>query len=179
LKTVNLSNKAWPTLVRLAVATIWAYAGIFEKLLNPGFLNPASTSYVGITVQYLAEGSPIRGFLYAVVFPHVLLVGELVMVGEVSFAILTFLGLANRLSGTVAFYTNLIYFLSAYWTGTEEYGINLLLMIFDAFLVINGPGPLSLDWLISRRSRIMNMSLLWFSIGTILYLSVILFLLFY
>jgi thiosulfate dehydrogenase [quinone] large subunit len=54
LKTVNLSNKAWLTLVRLAVATIWAYAGIFEKLLNPGFLNPASTSYVGITVKYLA-----------------------------------------------------------------------------------------------------------------------------
>lgn len=44
----------------------------------------------------------------------------------------------SRLASTVALYTNLIYFLSAYWTGTEEYGINLLLMLLNLYLVVRG-----------------------------------------
>ncbi|AWR99032.1 TQO small subunit DoxD [Metallosphaera hakonensis] len=166
-------------ILRIAVASIWIDAGVFNKLLNPGFLNPGSTSYIGFTVQYLAEGSPIRGFLYTVVFPHVYTVGVLVMIGEISFGVLTLLGLMSRLASTVALYTNLIYFLSAYWTGTEEYGINLLLMLLNLYIVMKGPGQFSLDGVISPRLRIVGKSLPWVVLGSAIYLVVILYLLIY
>ncbi|MEM2710191.1 MAG: TQO small subunit DoxD, partial [Candidatus Methanomethylicia archaeon] len=64
-------------ILRIAMSSIWLYAGIL-KLMNPGFLNPASTQYVGFTIQYLAQGSLIKGFLYTITIPHPQLVGILV-----------------------------------------------------------------------------------------------------
>ncbi|QKR00162.1 DoxX family membrane protein [Metallosphaera tengchongensis] len=179
MKSLKGETDLWQTLVRIAVASIWIDAGVFNKLLNPGFLNPGSTAYIGFTLQYLAEGSPIRAFLYSVVFPHPQLVGILVMIGEISFGVLTLLGFMSRLAGTVAFYTNLIYFLSAYWTGTEEYGINLLLMLFNLYLVAKGPGYLSVDQLIQRKLRIVERPLPWLVLGSLVYLIVIFILLIY
>lgn len=171
----SITNVNNTLIFRIALASIWLYAGILEKLLNPGFLNPSSTDYVGLTLQYLAEGSVIKGFLYAIAVPHPTLVGELVVIGEISFGVLTFLGLLTRLTNTVAFYTNLIYFLSASWTGAEEYGINLLMMILDVYLIVYGAGSLSLDSLIGR--KILNNVKLWVILGTVIYIAVIIYLL--
>ncbi|AEB95805.1 TQO small subunit DoxD [Metallosphaera cuprina] len=166
-------------IIRLAVSSIWINAGVLNKLLNPGFLNPGSTSFIGFTVQYLAEGSPIRAFLYYAVFPHLYTVGVLVMIGEISFGVLTLLGLMSKLASSVAFYTNLIYFLSAYWTGADEYGINLLLMLLDLYILIKGAGTISIDYLIEKRIKIIRSGKLWFALGSIIYLVVVLYLLIY
>lgn len=179
MKSLRDESSLERLILRIAVASIWLDAGVLNKLLNPGFLNPGSTSYIGFTVQYLAEGSPIRGFLYTVVFPHVYTVGVLVMIGEISFGILTLLGFMSRLASTVALYTNLIYFLSAYWTGTEEYGINLLLMLLNLYLVWKGPGQFSLDGVISSRLKLLQNPIPWAIAGTLIYAIVILYLLIY
>ena len=171
-------NKVFPIMVRIALATTWIYAGVFEKLLKPGYLNPASTSYVGVTIQVLMQGPLMRGFLEAVVLPHVYLVGLLVMIGEICFGVLTLTGTMSRFVNTVAFYQNLIYFLSAYWADTEEYGINLMMMILDLYIVFNGIAGPSVDSLISKKWRKINDWKLWFVAGTIFYLSVVLYLYF-
>ncbi|MBW9141644.1 MAG: DoxX family membrane protein [Candidatus Aramenus sp.] len=146
----------WSLALRLSLASIWLNAGVLGKLLNPGFLNPNSNDYVGLTILYFAQGSPIRGFLYAVAFPHPILTGILVMIGEISFGLSFLLGLGVRLSGTTAFATNLIYFLSASWTGAEEFGINLLMMLLDAYFVAYGAGRYSLDEILERKTRVVS-----------------------
>ncbi|MEM3915100.1 MAG: TQO small subunit DoxD, partial [Metallosphaera sp.] len=113
------------------------------------------------------------------VFPHLYTVGVLVMIGEISFGVLTLLGLMSKLASSVAFYTNLIYFLSAYWTGADEYGINLLLMLLDLYILIKGAGTISIDYLIEKRIKIIRSSKLWFALGSIIYLVVVLYLLIY
>jgi len=172
ITTVNLS-----LIFRIAVASIWLYAGVLEKLLNPGFLNPASTDYVGLTIQYLAEGSIIKGFLYAISVSHPTLVGVLVIIGEISIGILTLLGLMTRLASTVAFYLNLIYFLSASWTGAEEYGLNLLMMIIDAYLIAYGGDKFSIDSAIAKKTKLMDNIKLWVIVGSVIYVAVIIYLL--
>jgi len=168
-------NQFFPIALRLIIASIWLNAGIFDKLLNPGFLNPNSNSYIGFTILYFSQGSPIKGFLYAVAFPHPILTGIFVMIGEITFGILLFLGLGVRLAATAAFYTNLIYFLSAAWTGAEEYGINLLMMAIDLYFVLYGSNYFSLDSLISKRTILIN-SKIWIVIATLIYVAVILYL---
>ncbi|BFH73039.1 DoxD domain-containing protein [Sulfurisphaera javensis] len=172
----QLKIEFWPNFMRLALATIWIYAGVFEKLLNSGYLNPSSTSYVGITIQVLMQGPIMREFLQIVVLPHVLLVGELVMIGEITFGIFNLLGLMTRLTNTIAFYTNLIYFLSAFWVDTEEYGINLLMMIIELYLIYKGSQDFGLDALIRRKIKQIDNAKLWFIMGSLFYLCIILYL---
>lgn len=167
-------SQYWITALRLITASVWLNAGIFGKLLNPGFLNPNSNDYVGLTIQYLSQGSVIRNFLYAVAFPHPILTGELVMTGEIIFGILLFLGLFTKLASTTAFYTNLIYFLAAAWTGAEEYGLNLLMMGVELYLIYYGASYFSIDSLIMK-NKISN-NKIWITIGTIIYASVVLYL---
>jgi len=156
---------------RLIAGSIWIFAGVFDKLLNPNFLNPTSSQYVGFTIQYFAEGSPIKQFLYAVAFPHPILTGQLVMIGEISFGVLFIMGALTKLASTVAFYTNLVYFLSAAWTGAEEYGINLLLMAIDIYFLLGGAKDFSVDSLF--QGSILWSSKLWFVIGSLIYLGVV------
>jgi len=169
-------NNFWTVVLRLITASIWINAGVFGKLLNSGFLNPNSNAYVGFTILYFSQGSPIRGFLYAVAFPHPILTGILVMIGEISFGILLFLGLGVRLASTAAFYTNLIYFLSAAWTGAEEYGINLLMMTIDLYFIIYGSNYFSIDSIIRKKTSIMDNKKIWITVATLIYLGVIFFL---
>ncbi|QXJ27527.1 putative DoxD-like, integral membrane protein [Saccharolobus shibatae B12] len=163
-------------ILRISMASIWLYAGILGKLLNSGFLNPSSEQYVGFTIQYLAQGSIIRQFLYIVAMPHPVLVGTLVMIGEICFGFLTLIGLMTRLSSVVAFCTNLIYFLSASWTGAEEYGLNLLMMTINAYMIAYGSGNFSIDSLISRKFNIIDNKILWIVVGSVIYIAVIVYL---
>jgi thiosulfate dehydrogenase [quinone] large subunit len=118
----------------------------------------------------------MRGFLESVVLPHVYLVGILVMIAEICFGVLTLTGTMSRFVNTVAFYQNLIYFLSAYWADTEEYGINLLMMILDLYIVFNGVAGPSVDSLIGKKWEKINDWKIWFFIGSIFYLAVVIYL---
>ncbi|TRM90475.1 hypothetical protein DJ526_07300, partial [Sulfolobus sp. A20-N-G8] len=53
----------WNTIVRISLASIWLYAGVIGKLLNPGFLNPNSNQYVGLTIQYFSQDPELRRIL--------------------------------------------------------------------------------------------------------------------
>ncbi|WP_069284203.1 TQO small subunit DoxD [Saccharolobus sp. A20] len=177
MSRVFTSDEIWNTIVRISLASIWLYAGVIGKLLNPGFLNPNSNQYVGLTIQYFSQGSIIRGFLYAVAFPHPILTGILVMIGEISFGISLLLGLGVKLSSTTAFYTNLIYFLSASWTGAEEYGLNLLMMILDVYFIIYGGSKYCLDNFLPK--SIVNNTKICLITGSVIYLGVVIFLFLY
>ena len=83
----------------------------------------------------------------------------------------------TRLASTVAFYTNLIYFLSASWTGAEEYGINLLMMIIDAYLIAYGAGVFSIDYIIAKKTKLIDNIKLWVIVGSLIYVAVIIYLL--
>ncbi|EZQ07070.1 TQO small subunit DoxD [Candidatus Acidianus copahuensis] len=166
----------WEVAMRLIVASIWINAGVFDKLLNPGFLNPNSNSYIGFTILYFSQGSIIKGFLYAVAFPHPILTGQLVMIGEITFGTLLFLGLTTRMAATAAFYTNLIYFLSAAWTGAEEYGINLLMMAVDVYLILYGSNEFSVDSLLSHKIKIIKDPKPWIIVASLVYISVVIYL---
>ncbi|BBG25995.1 TQO small subunit DoxD [Sulfuracidifex tepidarius] len=164
----------WDVMFRVIAGSIWLVAGVVDKLLNPGFLNPESTKYIGFTIQYFAQGSPIKDFLYAVAFPNPVLTGELVMIGEISFGVLLMAGMLTKLASTCAFYTNLIYFLSAAWTGATEYGINLLLLGIDLYFLVNGARKFSVDSL-APGSPLWSTKI-WFTVGSVIYLSVVVFL---
>jgi len=167
-------SSMWDVVFRVMAGSVWLFAGVVDKLLNPGFLDPSSTSYIGFTIQYFAEGSPIKGFLYAVAFPNPVLTGELVTIGEISFGVLLTTGMLTKLASTCAFYTNLIYFLSAAWTGAEEYGLNLLLMGIDIYFLMYGATRFSVDSL-APRSPLWSTKL-WFVVGSVVYAAVVVFL---
>lgn len=169
-------GEIWVTLLRLISASTWLYAGVIGKLLNPGFLDPGSTDYVGLMIQYFAQGALIKGFLYAVVFPHPKLVGELVMIGEIIFGAFLLVGLLTKLIATGSFFTNLIYFLSAAWVGAVDYGTNLMMMFADIYLMLNGADNLSIDHFLKKRIKIIN-SNWWIVVGSLIYAAVILYLL--
>ena len=56
----------WPLRVFLAVSFIWASV---DKLRDPGFLDPTGSNFLGRQLTMAAPGSPIGGFLTAVVVP--------------------------------------------------------------------------------------------------------------
>lgn len=168
----SLSNQLyWSTSMRVILGISWLYAGVLEKLMNPGFLNPGSPEYVGITLQYLAQGSVIRGFLDYVVVPQPYLTGVLVMIGEISFGVLTLSGAFTRLASAVALITNGIYFLAAEWSSFEEFALNLIWMALDIYFLVYGPGQFSIDSLVKWKTDVGIKWAVVLSVG--IYISVI------
>jgi thiosulfate dehydrogenase (quinone) large subunit len=139
----------WPLRLFLAVSFIWASV---DKLRDPGFLDPTGSDFLGRQLALAAPGSPIGGFLTAVVVPAAVLFGALVMAGELVIGVATLLGWFTRAAALAGLLINLVFWLTITWDVQPFYfGADLPYMVGWLTLLLLGPGPLSVDALLRRR----------------------------
>jgi thiosulfate dehydrogenase [quinone] large subunit len=101
--------------LRLFLGATFAYAGI-QKILDPGFLQPGSSTYIGTQLQAFAGHSPIGFAVQALALPTPQLTGIAVIATEVVVGALVLLGIATRWAAAVGALVNLVFFLTASWT---------------------------------------------------------------
>ncbi|MGH2448962.1 MAG: TQO small subunit DoxD [Chloroflexota bacterium] len=136
--------------LRLFLGLTFAYAAI-QKLADPGFLHPGSSTYIGAQLLAFSRGSPIRFFLLHAA-EHASAVGVLTIVTELAIALCVLLGIATRPAALVGLVLNFIFFLSASWhTYPYFMGSDIVFVIAWLTLALSGPGPVSLGRLIERR----------------------------
>ncbi len=106
---------AYATLpLRFFLGLTFLYAGI-QKISDPGFLNPGSTTYIGSQLQGFALHSPIGFLIDVFALPTPQLTGIGVIVTELAVGILVIAGVATRWAAVVGALVNLVFFLTASW----------------------------------------------------------------
>ena len=73
----------------------FSYAGL-QKVSDPGFLQPGSSTYIGTQLQGFSTHSPIGFVIDALALPVPQLAGIAVIVAELAIGLLVLLGLATR-----------------------------------------------------------------------------------
>ncbi|HEY1454961.1 MAG TPA: TQO small subunit DoxD [Candidatus Dormibacteraeota bacterium] len=101
--------------LRLFLGATFVYAGL-QKIADPGFLQPGSSTYIGAQLQGFAPHSPIGFLLDIFALPVPQLTGVGVIVTELAVGILVLAGLATRWAAVVGAIVNLAFFLTASWT---------------------------------------------------------------
>ncbi len=141
----------WAVLpLRLFLGGSFIAAGL-DKLGDPAFLDPTSRDYIGQQIARFAPGTPLEGFLLNFAVPNAGLFGVLVMGGELCIGVAVLLGLLTRFSAFMGLLLNLTFFLSATWDVRPFYfGADLPYTIGWLTLMLAGPGPFALDWLLKR-----------------------------
>ncbi len=107
---------AYATLpLRFFLGTTFAYAGL-QKIADPGFLQPGSSTYIGTQLQAFATHSPIGFLLDVFALPTPLLTGIAVIAVELVVGLLVLLGIATRWAAAAGALVNLAFFLTASWS---------------------------------------------------------------
>ncbi len=101
--------------LRLFLGLTFVYAGL-QKIADPGFLQPGSTTYIGTQLQSFAAHSPIGFLLDWLALPVPQLAGIGVIVTELVIGALVLLGLATRLAAVAGALLSFVLFLTASWT---------------------------------------------------------------
>ena len=101
--------------LRLFLGATFVYAGV-QKIADPGFLQPGSSTYIGTQIQAFAAHSPIGFLLDVFALPTPQLTGVAVIATELIVGTLVFAGIATRWAAAVGALVNLSFFLSASWT---------------------------------------------------------------
>lgn len=101
--------------LRLFLGLTFVYAGL-QKVADPGFLQPGSSTYIGTQLQSFAAHSPIGFVLDVFALPVPQLTGIAVIVTELVVGALVLAGLATRWAAVVGALVNLAFFLTASWT---------------------------------------------------------------
>ncbi|HXN92261.1 MAG TPA: TQO small subunit DoxD [Candidatus Sulfotelmatobacter sp.] len=101
--------------LRLYLGATFAYAGV-QKILDPGFLQPGSSTYIGTQLQAFAAHSPIGFLVQALALPTPQLTGIAVIATELVVGCLVLVGIATRWAAAVGALVNLVFFLTASWT---------------------------------------------------------------
>jgi thiosulfate dehydrogenase [quinone] large subunit len=91
------------------------YAGL-QKISDPGFLNPGSSTYIGTQLQSFAAHSPIGFLVQAFALPEPQLAGIVVIAAELAIGVLVVIGIATRWAAALGAALNLVLFLTASWT---------------------------------------------------------------
>lgn len=91
------------------------YAGI-QKISDPGFLQPGSTTYIGTQLQAFAAQSPIGFLIEIFALPTPQLTGIAVIAAELAIGALVIAGIATRWAAAGGALVNLVFFLTASWT---------------------------------------------------------------
>lgn len=106
---------AYATLpLRFFLGLTFLYAGV-QKIADPGFLQPGSSTYIGTQLQAFATHSPIGFLIDAFALPTPQLTGLGVIATELVVGALVLAGLATRWAATVGALVNLVFFLTASW----------------------------------------------------------------
>ena len=101
--------------LRFFLGATFLYAGL-QKISDPGFLQPGSTTYIGSQLQGFATQSPIGFLIDAFALPTPQLTGVLVIVTELVVGGLVVAGLATRWAAAAGAAVNFVFFLTASWS---------------------------------------------------------------
>jgi thiosulfate dehydrogenase [quinone] large subunit len=93
----------------------FVYAGL-QKISDPGFLQPGSSTYIGTQLQGFSVHSPIGFLVDALALPVPQLAGIGVIVAELAIGALVLLGLATRWAAAAGTLLSFVLFLTASWT---------------------------------------------------------------
>lgn len=101
--------------LRLFLGATFVYAGL-QKIADPGFLQPGSSTYIGTQLQAFASHSPIGFLLQIFALPTPQLTGIAVIATELVIGVLVLGGIATRWAAVAGALVNLAFFLTASWT---------------------------------------------------------------
>jgi thiosulfate dehydrogenase (quinone) large subunit len=101
--------------LRMFLGVTFVYAGL-QKISDPGFLQPGSSTYIGTQLQAFSTHSPIGFLIDAFALPIPQLAGIGVIVAEVVIGALVLLGVATRWAALGAALLSFVLFLTASWT---------------------------------------------------------------
>jgi thiosulfate dehydrogenase [quinone] large subunit len=101
--------------LRFFLGATFGYAGL-QKIFDPGFLQPGSSTYIGTQLQAFAAHSPIGVVLDVFALPTPQLTGIAVIATELVVGFLVIAGLATRWAAAAGALVNLTFFLTASWT---------------------------------------------------------------
>lgn len=101
--------------LRMFLGLTFVYAGL-QKISDPGFLQPGSSTYIGTQLQGFSGHSPIGFLIDAFALPVPQLAGIGVIVAELAIGALVLLGLATRWAAAAGALLSFVLFLTASWT---------------------------------------------------------------
>jgi thiosulfate dehydrogenase [quinone] large subunit len=140
--------------LRAFLGLTFCYAG-WQKFTDPQFLDPNASGYLGRQLASEVPHVPLNWLLTWLAIPHASFFGVLVAFGELLVGLATLLGLLSRLSASVGFGLNLLFWLTVTW-GVQPYFLDSDPIYAMAWLtlVIAGPTEYSLDrWLASEQRQ--------------------------
>ena len=88
-------------LLRIFLSVTWIYAG-WDKAVDPGFLSPSESTYIGSQIAAFAERSPID-FILSPLIENATQVGIFIMVSEFAIGIATLLSVAPTTAAFAGF----------------------------------------------------------------------------
>ena len=100
--------------LRLFLGLTFAYAGL-QKIADPGFLDPAGTTYIGAQLQAFTSTSPIGFLIQWLALPFPQLTGIGIIGAELAIGTLVLLGVATRWAAAAGALINFTFFLTASW----------------------------------------------------------------
>ncbi|MGH7762799.1 MAG: TQO small subunit DoxD [Candidatus Dormibacteraceae bacterium] len=101
--------------LRMFLGVTFTYAGL-QKISDPGFLQPGSSTYIGTQLQGFSTHSPIGFLLDFFALPVPQLTGIGVIGAELAIGVLVLLGLATRWAAAGGALVSFVLFLTASWT---------------------------------------------------------------
>jgi thiosulfate dehydrogenase [quinone] large subunit len=100
--------------LRLFLGGTFVYAGI-QKLSDPGYLRPGSSTYIATQLHGFAHGTPGGFLLRAFALPYPKLAGVVVALVEIAIGLLVLAGLFTRVAAAGGLGLNLVLFLTNSW----------------------------------------------------------------
>jgi thiosulfate dehydrogenase (quinone) large subunit len=100
--------------LRMFLGATFVYAGL-QKISDPGFLQPGSSTYIGTQLQGFLPHSPIGFLIDALAVPVPQLAGIGVIVAELAIGAFVLLGLATRWAAAAGAVLSFVLFLTASW----------------------------------------------------------------
>lgn len=126
--------------LRFFLGATFVYAGL-QKIADPGFLQPGSSTYIGTQLDAFAAHSPIGFLLDVFALPTPELTGIGVIGAELVIGVLVLAGIATRWAAAAGALVNLTFFLTASWTVQPYFlGSDSIYTVAWITLVIIGDG---------------------------------------
>ena len=101
--------------LRFFLGVTFLFAGL-QKVADPGFLDPGSTTYIGTQLHSFAAHSPIGFLIDTFALPTPQLTGLAVIATELVVGVMVIAGIATRWAAVVGALVNFVFFLTASWT---------------------------------------------------------------
>jgi thiosulfate dehydrogenase (quinone) large subunit len=137
--------------LRLFLGITFVYAGV-QKLSDPGFLHPGSSTYIGTQLHGFAQGTPGGFLLRALALPQPKLAGVGVALLEIAVGLLVTAGLLTRAAALVGLGLNFILFLTNSWHAYPYFLGSDIVFVFAwlPFVLTGASGQPAIDHALER-----------------------------